>query len=108
MSTSSTAATFTWTVNTLQRTVANGIVSNVHFAVNASDGTYSAEGYGDISLDAPERDAEIIAYADLTEATCIGWAKDKLGEENVAEMEAALQVKIDEQRTPVTGTGVPW
>ena len=108
MATSSPTTTFTWTVNTLERTVANGIVSNVHFAVNASDGTYSAEGYGDISLDAPERDAEIIAYADLTEATCIGWAKDKLGEENVAEMEAALQVKIDEQRTPVTGTGVPW
>ena len=70
---------FTWTVNTLERTVADGIVSVVHFSVSASDGTYSAGAPGSIGLDAPAEGDDIIAYADLTEATCIGWAQDKLG-----------------------------
>lgn len=109
MATSLPAATFTWTVNTLERTVANGIVSVVHYSVNASDGTYSAGAYGSTALDEPEREAQIIAYADLTEAICISWAQEKLGgAEKVAQIEAALQAQIDEQRTPITGTGTPW
>ena len=101
--------TFTWTVNTLERTVADGIVSVVHYSVNASDGTYSAGAYGSLGLDAPAEGDDIIAYADLTEATCVGWAQDKLGgAEKVAEIEAALQAQIDEQRTPTKSTGTPW
>lgn len=106
---STPTTTFTWTVNTLERTVANGIVSVVHYSVDANDGTYSAGAYGSIGLDAPAEGDDIIAYADLTEATCIGWAQDKLGgAEKVAEIEAALQAQIDEQRTPTTGSGLPW
>ena len=106
---STPTTTFTWTVNTLERTVADGIVSVVHYSVNASDGTYSAGAYGSIGLDAPAEGDDTIAYADLTEATCVGWAQDKLGgAEKVAEIEAALQAQIDQQRTPVTATGKPF
>ena len=106
---STPTTTFTWTVNTLERTVADGIVSVVHYSVSASDGTYSAGAYGAVGLDAPAEGDDTIAYADLTEATCVGWAQDKLGgAEKVAEIEAALQTKIDEQRTPVTATGKPF
>ena len=39
----------------------------------------------------------------------IGWVQQKLGgEEKVAEIEAALQSQLDEQRTPTTAAGVPW
>ena len=103
------STTFTWTVNTLERTVADGIVSVVHYSVNASDGTYSAGAYGSVGLEAPAEGDDIIAYADLTEATCVGWAQEKLGgAEKVAEVEAALQSQLDEQRTPTKGTGTPW
>tara|TARA_R100001163_G_scaffold65813_1_gene65185 strand:- start:5033 stop:5356 length:324 start_codon:yes stop_codon:yes gene_type:complete len=106
---STPTTTFTWTVNTLERTVADGIVSVVYYSVNANDGTYSAGAYGSVNLDAPAEGSTIIPYADLTEATCVEWAKDKLGgAEQVAEIEAALQGQIDQQRTPVTGTGTPW
>ena len=95
---STPTTTFTWTVNTLERTVADGIVSVVHYSVNASDGTYSAGAYGSIGLDAPAEGDEVIAYADLTADTCIGWAQDKLGgAEKVTEIQAALQAQIDEQ-----------
>ena len=106
---STPTTTFTWTVNTLERTVADGIVSVVHYSVNASDGTYSSGAYGSIGLDAPAEGDDTIAYADLTESTCVGWAQDKLGgAEKVSEIEAALQAQIDQQRTPVTATGKPF
>ena len=106
---STPTTTFTWTVNTLERTVADGIVSVVHYSVSASDGTYSSGAYGSVGLDAPAEGDDIIAYADLTESTCVSWAQEKLGgAEKVEEIEAALQAQIDQQRTPVTATGKPF
>jgi hypothetical protein len=47
--------------------------------------------------------------ADLTPEIVIGWVQEKLGgDEKVAEIQAALQAQIDQQRTPTTGDGVPW
>ncbi len=106
---STPTTTFTWTVNTLERTVADGIVSVVHYSVSANDGTYSAGAYGSIGLDAPAEGDDVIAYADLTETWAIDALQAKLGgAEKVAEIEAALQAQIDEQRTPTTGSGLPW
>ena len=61
---STPTTTFTWTVNTLERTVADGIVSVVHYSVNANDGTYSAGAYGSVGLDAPAEGDDIIAPFD--------------------------------------------
>ena len=106
---STPTTTFTWTVNTLERTLVDGIVSVVHYRVDANDGTYHSGAYGSIGLDAPAEGDDVIAYGDLTADTCIGWAQDKLGgAEKVAEIQAALQVQIDQQRTPIKGTGTPW
>jgi hypothetical protein len=63
--------------------------------------------YGSIGLDAPEDN--VIPFASLTPEIVIGWVQEKLGgEEKVAEIEAALQAQIDQQRTPTTAAGVPW
>ena len=103
------STTFTWTVNTLERTTADGIVYTVHYNVNAADDTYSAGAYGSIGLDAPAEGDTVIPYADLTPEVVVEWVKDKIGgEEKVAEVEAALQAQIDEQRTPSKATGTPW
>lgn len=103
------STTFTWTVNTLERTVADGIVGTVHYSVSAADDTYSSGAYGSVGLEAPAEGDPVIPYADLTEAGVIEWVKEKLGgEEKVAEIQAALQAQIDEQRTPTRGTGTPW
>ena len=106
---STPTTTFTWIVNTLERTVADGIVSVVHYSVSANDGTYSAGAYGSIGLDAPAEGDDIIPYADLTETWAIDALQAKLGgAEKVTEIQAALQAQIDEQRTPTKGTGTPW
>ena len=100
------ATTFTWGINTLERETDDGFVFTAHYTVNANDGTYSSGAYGSIGLERPDT---LVPYADLTEDEVIGWVKEKLGgAEKVAEIEAALQAQIDEQRAPTKANGVPW
>ena len=103
------STTFTWSVATLDRTVADGIVGTVHYTVSAADDTYSSGAYGSVGLEAPAEGDTVIPYADLTEAGVIEWVKTALGgEEKVTEIEAALQNQLDEQRTPTKASGRPW
>ena len=100
--------TTTWSINTLERETADGYVYTVHYDVNATDGTYAARAYGTVGLDKPET---LIAYAELTAETVIGWVKAKLNAENedaVTNIEAALAAQIEEQKAPTKATGVPW
>jgi len=106
MPTTTPTTTFTWGINTLERETADGFVMTAHYTVNASDGTYSSGAYGSIGFERPDT---LTPYADLTEADVIGWVKTALGgDEKVAEIEAALQAQLDEQRAPTKAAGVPW
>ena len=101
------AATFTWGINTLERETNDGFVFTAHYTVDAvaDDSTYRSGAYGSIGFERPDN---LIPYADLTEEIVIGWVKEGLGDEKVAEVEAALQAQIDEQRNPTKANGVPW
>jgi hypothetical protein len=96
--------TTTWNIAQLERHTVDGIVTTVHYTVDANDGTYSAGAYGSIGLEQPDPD-EIIPYASLTPEIVIGWVKDKL---NVEEIEAALQAQLDEKHAPTKAAGLPW
>jgi len=97
--------TFTWAIANLERETADGFVYTAHYTVNAEDGTYSAGAYGSIGLERPE---SLIPFDDLTEDMVVGWVKDKLGDEKVAEVELALQSQLDEKHAPTKAAGVPW
>jgi hypothetical protein len=100
------STTNTWKIAELERQTADGYVFTAHYTVDANDGTYSAGAYGSIGLERPET---LVPFADLTEEVVIGWVKEKLGgDEKVAEIEAALQAKLDEQAAPTKATGTPW
>ena len=96
---------FTWAIANLERETADGFVFTCHYTVNANDGTYSAGAYGSLGFERPDN---LIPFADLTEEIVIGWVKDQFGAEKVAEIEAALQSQINEQRNPTKAAGVPW
>jgi len=106
--------TFTWSINTLERELADGYVFTAHYSVNAVSSSLDPEGnnytqgaYGSIGLERPEGD--LIPFDDLTQDQVIGWVKEKLGgDEKVAEIEAALQARLDEVMTPTKINGVPW
>ena len=104
------ANTYTWKVANCDRNLADGVITTLHYTVNATDedGVYSVGAYGSIGLEAPDAD-DMIAYDAVTEAQAITWAQEALGgADKVAEIHAALDAQLTEKRTPTTGTGTPW
>tara|TARA_R100001463_G_C3446319_1_gene213129 strand:- start:41 stop:358 length:318 start_codon:yes stop_codon:yes gene_type:complete len=103
---SKSTTTFTWSVAQLERETADGFVFTAHYTVNAADDTYNAGAYGSVGFERPET---LIAFADLTEEVVIGWVKEAIGgADKVAEIEAALQSQLDEQKAPTKASGLPW
>ena len=99
------STTFTWNIANLERETSDGYVYTAHYTVNAADDTYSSGAYGSLGL---ERGDTLVPFADLTEATVVGWVKEELTAEKVTEIEAALQAQLDEQRQPTKAGGLPW
>ena len=100
------ATTFTWSIATLERETSDGYVYTAHYRVDAADDTYTAGAYGSVGLERPET---LIPYSSLTNEQVTGWVQTAIGgEEKVAEIEAALQAQLDEQRQPTKANGVPW
>tara|TARA_R100000278_G_scaffold15504_1_gene15968 strand:- start:42 stop:347 length:306 start_codon:yes stop_codon:yes gene_type:complete len=99
------AITKTWEVNTLQRELADGYVNKVIYRVKGTDGTYETRATGEVDLEKPET---LIPYKDLTADTVIGWVKAKLGADQVASIEKAIDDNITLQKTPTHGVGTPW
>jgi len=98
--------TFTWAINTLERETDDGFVYTAHYTVAANDGTYTSGAYGSVGFQRPD---DLIPYNQLQEETVISWVKKALGgDEKVAEIQAALQAQIDEQRAPSKASGLPW
>lgn len=98
--------TFTWNIAQLERETADGYVFTVHYTVEAYSEPYRTSAYGSLGLERPE--GNMIPFADLTKEVVVGWVKDKFGTEKVAEIEAALQAQLDEQRAPSKASGLPW
>ena len=104
------ANTYTWKVGQCDRTLADGVISTLHYTVSAQtdDGVYSAGAYGSIGLEAPDAKT-MVAYDKVTEAQAISWLHTALGgEEKVTEIQTALDNQLTEKRTPTTGAGLPW
>jgi len=97
--------TFTWNIANLERETEDGFVFTAHYTIDASDGTYRAGAYGSVSFERPD---SLIPFADLTEQTVINWVQTKLGEDAVTNVEATLQLQLDEQHAPSKASGLPW
>ena len=96
-----------WKVANMERNVSDGVVFTVHYTVTRFKDGEQAGAYGSLSFEAPEPD-NLIPYADLTEETVVGWVTSQLGEEKVAEIDAALDAQIDEKLAPTKASGMPW
>jgi hypothetical protein len=94
---------YTWTIAQLERKTSDGFVVTVHYRVTAVDGEYTASTYGTVGY--TQESETFIPFADLTEATVVGWVKDSLGEETVQE---ALASQIEAQKFPTQISGMPW
>jgi len=94
-----------WHIANLERETADGFVFTAHYTIDMNDGTYNAGAYGSIGFERPEN---LIPFSELTEEQVIGWVKEALGADKVAEIDQALLNQLEEQRHPSKAAGVPW
>ena len=92
----------TWTISTLDREVSNGFVTTAHWQATAVDGEHSASCYATVSW---AEGTPTVPYANLTEATVLGWVWESVDK---AATEASLAAQIALLKNPVKATGTPW
>ena len=86
----------------------SNVVYLVSWLASDSDGTNVACKGGETEVSAPVS-GTFIPYDQLTEAQVIGWVKSVLGDEQVAAIEADLNIQIlYMQQPPVTVLPLPW
>ena len=95
----------TWTIATLERELADGGVTVAHWRCTEEDGDFSASSYGTVGFTPDATAPDYIAYDSLTEADVLGWVWESVGQDTV---EAALTAKIEANKNPTSGSGVPW
>lgn len=95
-------ANTTWKISTLDREVSNGFVTTAHWNCTAVDGDYTASCYATVSW---AEGTPTIPYANLTEATVLGWVWESVDK---AATEASLAAQIALQKNPVVASGTPW
>ena len=113
------AITTTWSVNDMTHKDSDGGVFLVYWSLVAqSDGTpsYSATEGGKLRCTYDASSSDFIPYADLTEATVLGWVYNSLieGDETATEAKARIEAdrtaKVQGQidRAASDSSGVPW
>ena len=101
----------TWDVVSLDATKTVGslsdVVTTVHWTASDADGDHTGSSYGSVGLAEPDS-GSFTAYADITKANAIVWAKAALGSDEVTAIETDIAAQITESKTPTVSSGVPW
>lgn len=97
------ATTYTWSVVQMDRKVADGFVTTVHYNVSAVDGEFTASTYGTVGY--TEEDKTYIPFTNLNEAQVVSWVQNSLGKDTVEE---SLAKQINVLKNPTTLSGTPW
>jgi len=103
-------ADITWSVANLERNIADGGVTVVHYRVDAVDNTdpdnpITQGAYGTQGFAPDPTTPDFIAFDSLTEDFVLHWVWHNIDKDAV---EAALNERINAIKNPVTVAGVPW
>ena len=103
------AVTKTWEINTMERDLSDGYVTNVIYRViGISDSEEKARETGQVNFTKPSSlPSDFVDFTKLDAATVLGWVKTSLGDQ-VGTIETALEARVNEVLTPTTASGVPW
>jgi len=100
------ATTFTWSIANLEyNNDADQGVIVAHWRCTGVDGDNTASSYGTTPHSPDPSSDGYVAYADLTEATVLGWVHGQVSQEDT---EAAIQAKLDALANPTSLNGMPW
>lgn len=100
-------ATTTWKVTDLKREISDGYVFTAAYEAISSESGVSESAKGSVALERPEP-GDFIPYDNLTEALCVSWVKEALGEELVGRIEGTLQRRVHDKISPQKADGLPW
>ena len=95
----------TWTIANLERNLADGGVTVAHWRCTDVDGDFSASSYGTVGFTPDPTASDYIAYDSLTEANVLAWVHESVDKDAT---EAALTAKIEADKNPTSGDGMPW
>lgn len=98
-----------WSIAQLERNASDNGVIVCHWRCNTEetvgDVTYTASSYGTCGFSPDPASPDFVPYEDLTEADVLAWVYESVDKDAT---EAALTANIEEQKNPVTETGLPW
>ena len=98
-----------WNIAQLERNTTDNGVIVAHWRCSkeetVGDVTYTASSYGTCGFTPDPAAPDFVPYADLTEADVLAWVYESVDKDAT---EAALTANIEEQKNPVTETGLPW
>ena len=101
----------TWDIAALDATKTVGslsdVITTVHWTASDADGDHTGSAYGSVGL-AEADSGSFTAYADITKANAIAWAKNAIGSDEVTAIETSIAAQITESKTPTKTSGVPW
>jgi len=98
----------TWTISTLERELQGDLAGGVvvaHWRATLVDGEHSASSYGTCGFTPDPSDPSFVAYDSITEDMALGWCWAELDKDAI---EASLAAKIELDKNPTKGVGVPW
>ena len=109
------AATITWKINQMQRTTADGGVTEVRWECTGVDGTARAVEGGKYTCTYDASASSFIKYDDLKESDVIGWVKSACNAQSDERMKVdAIEKRLTEkcaaqiEKAKTKSTGVPW
>jgi hypothetical protein len=94
-------------ITEMRRINEDGFVCDVYYTASKTDGTYSASVSSSTSFRKQPQES-FIPYHQLTEEIVAGWVKDKIGVDDVAQIEESLDNNIEDQKSPKVEHGMPW
>mgnify|MGYP001416089305 CR=1 FL=1 len=100
-----------WTISNMDREIKlddkNDVVTTIHWRASETDSDgNTGSSYGSVGVTLGSQ--SFVAYADITEANAIQWAKDALGSDEVTAIETSIANQITEMKTPTVASGVSW
>jgi len=117
------ATVLTWSVSDLESNVSDGVVTAVHYRLDAVDGEETIGAYGSIGVNRTEDSPTLIEFSALTEDAVLNWVKSSFdSSEDVTDeegntttttkdftnVEAELVAQLELKKVPVTTKGMPW
>ena len=99
-----------WTVNNISYVLSKdgktNVIDLVAAHVSDKDAEFTAGEMASARLQTDDL-SSFKAFSDVTEADCIGWLQEVLGDQ-VAQIEKRLTDKLEAQKFPTHGNGLPW